>query len=75
MARLEEVREAALFGRSIHVVAAQGERAAAAIRGLFGRLGIPLEGVGPVPPSLEEVFVALIEARDRAEGRRQEVRS
>ena len=75
VARLEEVREAALFGRSIHVVAAQGERAAAAIRGLFGRLGIPLEGVGPIPPSLEDVFVALIEARDRAEGRRQEVRS
>jgi ABC-2 type transport system ATP-binding protein len=59
------VREAALFGRGLHVVAADGAAAARAIAALLPARGYRLEHVTPIVPSLEDVFVSLIEARDR----------
>ena len=68
--RLPGVIEAALFGKGLHVVAADKDAAIQAI----GKLLESRRGTGAVPyrierivPSLEDVFVSLIEARDRAE--------
>jgi len=63
--KLGGVREVALFGRGLHVVAADGEAAATQVRGELNRLGYRLERVEKIEPSLEDVFVSLIEARDR----------
>ncbi|MHB8766710.1 MAG: ABC transporter ATP-binding protein [Deferrisomatales bacterium] len=71
---LPGVGEAALFGRGLHAVAADGEAASRAIRARLEERGYRPTRVEPIAPSLEDVFVSLIEARDRAGGAQQEVR-
>jgi ABC-2 type transport system ATP-binding protein len=71
--KLPSVKEAALFGRGLHVVAADGDRAAAEIRELLARGNRRVERIEKIVPSLEDVFVSLIEARDRAEQPQAEV--
>jgi ABC-2 type transport system ATP-binding protein len=71
--KLPAVKEAALFGNGLHVVAADGEAATAAIRNLLAERGQHLERIEKIVPSLEDVFVSLIEARDRAAQPQQEV--
>jgi ABC-2 type transport system ATP-binding protein len=68
VAAVEGVREAALYGAGLHAVVASAERAAPAIRGRLAELGFEPERVERIAPSLEDVFVSLIEAHDRAEG-------
>jgi len=65
--KLAGVKEAAMFGRGLHVVAADGARAMDEIRGYLAGRGRRLERMEKIVPSLEDVFVSLIEARDRAE--------
>ena len=63
--RLPGVRHAALFGRGAHVVTEDSVATETALA------ASPLAGqvrLRRVLPSLEDVFVSLIEARDRAEG-------
>jgi ABC-2 type transport system ATP-binding protein len=72
--KLPGVKEAALFGRGLHVVADDGKAAANEIRELLGRNGWRLERMEKIVPSLEDVFVSLIEARDRAEQPQAEVK-
>jgi ABC-2 type transport system ATP-binding protein len=69
---LSFVRHAALFGRGLHVVV---ERASVAIPAITEKLAAAgYQGVRPeqIVPSLEDVFVSLIEARDRAEAPQRE---
>jgi ABC-2 type transport system ATP-binding protein len=72
--QLAEVKEAALFGRGLHVVAGDAAAAIDSIRRLAGERGYSLHGIEKITPSLEDVFVSLIEARDRAEQPQAEVR-
>jgi ABC-2 type transport system ATP-binding protein len=78
--KLPSVREVALFGKGLHVVCApsgangDGAVAARAIRRLLEDRNYRPERVEKIVPSLEDVFVSLIEARDRAEAPQQEVR-
>jgi ABC-2 type transport system ATP-binding protein len=72
--KLPGIREVALFGRGLHVVAEDGEAAIAAIGSMLGEKGYRIERIEKIVPSLEDVFVSLIEARDRAEKPQQEVR-
>ncbi|MBZ5534660.1 MAG: ABC transporter ATP-binding protein [Acidobacteriia bacterium] len=65
--QLKEVKEAALFGKGLHVVAREGNAAAASVRRLLEERGYGPAVIGKVAPSLEDVFVSLIESRDRAE--------
>jgi ABC-2 type transport system ATP-binding protein len=77
MAEIEKVagvKEAALFGKGLHVVARDGEAAVPAVRALLQERGTPATRIEKIVPSLKDVFVSLIEARDRAERPQEEVR-
>jgi ABC-2 type transport system ATP-binding protein len=71
--KMAGIKDVALFGKGLHVVAADGETAAAEVTSLLGKKGYPLERIEKIVPSLEDVFVSLIEARDRAEKAQQAV--
>ncbi len=65
---LEAVKEAALFGNGLHIVTEDGKAAAPAVRSALEQAGYAVHRVEPIAPSLEDVFVSLVEARDRAQG-------
>jgi len=72
--RLPAVQEVALFGKGLHAVAADAEAAMTAIRAALAGAGHALARLERVTPTLEDVFVSLIEARDRVAGAQTEVR-
>jgi ABC-2 type transport system ATP-binding protein len=74
LAGLNAVKEVALFGSSLHLVADDGDRAAADTRQRLTERGFVVRQIEKITPSLEDVFVSLIEARDRAEQPQEEVR-
>jgi ABC-2 type transport system ATP-binding protein len=67
------VKEVALFGKGLHVVAVNGDAVIPLVRARLEELGFKPQRVEKIVPSLEDVFVSLIEARDRAEQPQQEV--
>lgn len=67
------VKEVALFGKGLHVVAESAEDATAHIRKRLSQNDFTVEQIGAIVPSLEDVFVSLIEARDRMEAPQGEV--
>ncbi|MDD5543952.1 MAG: ABC transporter ATP-binding protein [Acidobacteriia bacterium] len=69
------IQEAALFGNALHIVTNQPETAAASVREALARNHLVLRSVEKIAPSLEDVFVSLIEERDRREKPVQEVRA
>ncbi|NLE28751.1 MAG: ABC transporter ATP-binding protein [Phycisphaerae bacterium] len=71
--KIDAVREAAVFGKYLHVVTSDREHAEQAIKSLLGRMNLRCDHVTKIVPSLEDVFVSLIEARDRVEQPMQEV--
>jgi ABC-2 type transport system ATP-binding protein len=71
--RLSAVKEAALFGTALHVVAADGDAAMCQVRRRLSDNGFHVERIEKIAPSLEDVFVSLIEARDRMETPQREV--
>lgn len=70
--RLPEVKEVAVFGKGLHAVAADPAAAETAIRAALAAGGFRLDRLERIVPTLEDVFVSLIEARDRAAGAQQE---
>ncbi|HLP02626.1 MAG TPA: ABC transporter ATP-binding protein, partial [Opitutaceae bacterium] len=74
LARVPAVKETALFGKGLHAVAAEAETAITAIRTALAAERIAVARVERIVPTLEDVFVSLIEARDRAAGAQQEFR-
>jgi len=72
VAAFDDVRDAALFGREIHAMVEDAEAAAPGLREILRGAGFEVEGLERIRPSLEDVFVSLIEARDRAEGAQRE---
>jgi ABC-2 type transport system ATP-binding protein len=59
------VRDVALFGAGLHVVVDEARAAIDSIRQRFEQLGVKPESIERITPSLEDVFVALIEEFDR----------
>jgi ABC-2 type transport system ATP-binding protein len=55
------VSEAAIFGDCLHVIVREGTDPEKEIPTLFGKHGILLKHMGSIRPSLEDVFVSLIE--------------
>ncbi len=77
MADIEKIggiNEVALFGKGLHVVVQDAATAIAAIGRTLSERAYRVERVERIVPSLEDVFVSLIEARDRAEQPQSEVR-
>ncbi|MBL0314065.1 MAG: ABC transporter ATP-binding protein [Holophagaceae bacterium] len=70
--RVEGVRDAALFGRDIHLMAEDAQALAPHLRRVLEKAGFLVGTVERITPSLEDVFVSLIEARDRSDGAQQE---
>lgn len=70
---LPEIKETALFGRGLHVVAENVDRATKAIATALQKNKCPVERIEQIVPSMEDVFVSLIEARDRLESPQKEV--
>ncbi len=59
------VREVAIFGSGLHVGVADGA-AAGPLRAALEAAGVRVAAVAPIPPTLEDVFVSLVERADRA---------
>ncbi|HET9211349.1 MAG TPA: ABC transporter ATP-binding protein [Thermoanaerobaculia bacterium] len=59
-----QVAQAGLFGRAVHITLKEGEdveRDRARLAGLLAGRGIAVESIEPIEPSLEDVFIALVE--------------
>jgi ABC-2 type transport system ATP-binding protein len=59
------VVDVAIFGGGLHVVVDHPDATMERIRGKLTELGIEVKRLKQIPPSLEDVFVALIEAEER----------
>jgi ABC-2 type transport system ATP-binding protein len=71
--RLPSVKEVALFGKGLHAVTSDAPAAERAIRAALAERNFRVERIERITPTLEDVFVSLIEARDRAETKSTEV--
>ncbi len=63
--REEGVRDVAVFGSGLHVVVDDAAQTMERIRKALGSRGISIRRLEQIQPSLEDVFVALIEAQGR----------
>jgi ABC-2 type transport system ATP-binding protein len=63
------VESVALFGNALHATVADESAARAAIPPLLAARGLPLRRLERIEPSLEDAFVAIIEANVAAQGR------
>jgi ABC-2 type transport system ATP-binding protein len=62
---LEDVRDVAVFGGGLHVTVDDVEATSARVRERLSARGIELRKMEQIEPSMEDVFVALIEAEER----------
>lgn len=62
---LDSVKEVALFGNGLHVVAPDANAASKDIEAALIKAGLSIQRIEKIKPSLEDVFVSLVEARDR----------
>ncbi len=73
LAGVEAVQEVALFGRGLHLVTDDATLASRRVHDFLVARGFGQPDIRPVTPSLEDVFVSLIEKRDRAGAPQSEV--
>jgi ABC-2 type transport system ATP-binding protein len=69
---VEGVIEVALFGNGLHVVTMDPDPVTARLREALPAAGFPAQRIERIVPSLEDVFVSLVEARDRLEAPQKE---
>jgi ABC-2 type transport system ATP-binding protein len=69
---LPGIRHAALFGRGLHMVTEDADQAIPAIEEALSSKDIHVSRIGKITPSLEDVFVSLIEARNREQAPQKE---
>jgi ABC-2 type transport system ATP-binding protein len=62
------IRQAVLFGEIIHVTLRAGTEGWPAVREELAAAGIAVEREDPVEPSLEDVFIDLVQEREAADG-------
>jgi len=62
---LPGVFDVAVFGGGLHVTVDDAEAAPARIRQALAGKGIAITRLEPIAPSMEDVFVAMIEAEER----------
>jgi len=61
------LRGVAVFGNTLHVVTPKGTDLASSLPSLLSAGGIPIRRLEQIEPSLEDVFVSLVEEKDREE--------
>ena len=71
--KLAGVKEVALFGTRLHVVADDGATVAGSLNDILPKKGFPVERIEKIVPSMEDVFVSLVEARDNGKHPMREV--
>jgi ABC-2 type transport system ATP-binding protein len=71
--KIAGINGVALFGKGLHVVAEDADAAAPEIRRVLERQGYGVARAAEIVPSMEDVFVSLIEGRDRMEQARKGV--
>ncbi len=64
--RIPEVEKSSLFGTAVHAVLRDRSVDQQELRGRLEREGIVVSGIGPVEPSLEDVFLDVVEKAGRA---------
>jgi len=64
IAKLESIKETALFGINIHAVVYDAQKAALDLKSLFDSRGLSGYSINKIKASLEDVFVSLIEDYD-----------
>jgi len=62
---LEGVRDVAVFGGGLHLTVDDAEATSPRVRQRLGKRGIEVRKLEEIQPSMEDVFVALIEAEER----------
>jgi ABC-2 type transport system ATP-binding protein len=72
--RVAGVKEVALFGNGLHVVLDEGPDVIEPITRELHQHGFHVKQIEAIVPSLEDVFVSLVEAHDRADAPQAEVR-
>ena len=65
LGREPSVREIALFGTTLHASVADAADSAPRLRAALEGAGLRVERIEPIAPSLEDVFVSLIESQTR----------
>ncbi|MDP2389633.1 MAG: ABC transporter ATP-binding protein [Acidobacteriota bacterium] len=66
--RLETVEKTSLFGTAVHAVMRDTQTSAAMLSASLTAAGVTVRSIGPVSPSLEDVFLDVVErSLDRAE--------
>ena len=68
---LPEIRDASLFGSGLHLVTPDADLAMAAANRLLTSRGLTGVSMEAIIPSMEDVFISLIEAVDRQNGNNQ----
>lgn len=63
--KIDHIKDVALFGKGLHVIVEDSEVATVAIHHLLSKKGYQITRIEKIIPSLEDVFVSLIEAHDR----------
>ena len=62
----KEVVDVAVFGSGLHIKVDDESRAIPEIKSALSSAGIKIGALEPIPPSMEDVFVGLIEEQERA---------
>ena len=65
LATIPGLSDVAVFGGGLHITSADGERAIPQIRSALEQAGIAVTVLEPIEPSMEDVFVAMIEQEER----------
>jgi ABC-2 type transport system ATP-binding protein len=65
LTRLPEVKEAQVFGETLHILVGDAEAALPRLRAALVAQGMPEIQLRPIVPSLEDVFVTLLRSRSR----------
>jgi ABC-2 type transport system ATP-binding protein len=60
------ILDVAVFGSGLHVKVMDAEAAIPEIRAALDTASIPVHSLQPIPPSMEDVFVGLIEGEERS---------
>ena len=67
LATIQQIHDVALFGSGLRAVTGAEAAASEAVRRKLGAEGIKVRSIARVEPTLEDVFIALIEAHQPAE--------